>query len=269
MSRRQDRPRQAIAVRSVFMVSMVFVSMPAAAPHAPALSPPIAPATTQVVLVVTSGWDATQGTLSAFDRDASGAWRQRGTSHPVMIGRNGCAWGRGLHPRAPVGPQKREGDGRSPAGVFAIGPAFGAAATCDTRLEYRPMTGDDWCIDVPDSPHYNRFVNAGAAGAAAVAGSTEPMRRELHGGDDTYALGFVIGHNPACEPGAGSCIFAHLVGTPPLPTAGCTAMTRDQLQALLRWLREDAEPRFVLLPKAVAAEVAAAWGLPPPERDQP
>lgn len=264
MSRRRDRPRLAIAVH------MAFLFMHATAPHAPAQTPPIAPDTRQVVLVVLPGWDATQGTLSAFERGASGAWRQRGPSHPVMIGRNGCAWGKGLHPQGPVGPQKREGDGRSPAGVFAIGPAFGAAATCDTGLDYRPMTGDDWCIDVPDSPHYNRFANSREVGAAAVAGSTEPMRRDLHGGDDAYALGFVIGHNAACERGAGSCIFAHLVGMPPLPTAGCTAMTRDQLQALLRWLRKEADPRFVLLPAAVAAEVAAAWGLPrPPESDQP
>ena len=273
MSRRRDRPRAAIAVLMLFMVVMAFmafVSMPATAPHAAAHAPPIAPATAQVVLVVMPGWDATRGTLSAFERDASGAWRQRGMSHPVMIGRNGCAWGSGLHPQPADGPRKREGDGRSPAGVFKIGPAFGAAAACDTGLDYRPMTGADWCIDVPDSPHYNRFVNVGDVGAVAVAGSTEPMRRDLHGGDDAYALGFVIGHNAACERGAGSCIFAHLVGTPPVPTAGCTAMTRDQLQTLLRWLRQDAEPRFVLLPAAVAAEVAAAWGLPQPsEGDRP
>lgn len=263
MSQRRDRPRLAIAVFTAF------IFMHATAPHAPAHAPPITPATTQVVFVVLPDWDATQGMLSAFERDASGAWRQRGPSHPVMIGRNGCAWGKGLNPHGPVGPQKREGDGRSPAGVFAIGPAFGAAATCDTGLDYRSMTGDDWCIDVPDSPHYNRFVNVGEVGAAAVAGSTEPMRRDLHGSDTAYSLGFVIGHNAACERGVGSCIFAHLVGAPPLPTAGCTAMTRDQLQSLLRWLRQDAEPRFVLLPAAVAAEVAAAWGLPRPlESDQ-
>jgi len=263
MSRRRDRPPLAIAV------FMAFVFMHATVPHAPAQAPLITPATTQVVLVLVPGWDATQGTLSAFERDRSGAWRQCSPSHPVMIGRNGCAWGKGLHSQEPVGPRKREGDGRSPAGVFAIGPAFGAAATCDTGLDYRPMTGDDWCIDVPDSPHYNRFVNAREVGAAAVAGSTEPMRRDLHGGDDAYALGFVIGHNAACERGAGSCIFAHLVGTPPLPTAGCTAMTRAELQSLLRWLRKDAEPRFVLLPATVAAESAPAWGLPQlPESDQ-
>lgn len=264
MSRQRVRPRLAIAVL------MGFVSVPATAPPANAEGPPIDPATTQVVLVVTPGWDAAGGMLSAFERDPAGAWRQHGPSHPVMIGRNGCAWGRGLHPGVADGPQKREGDGRSPAGVFPIGPAFGSAATCETGLDYRSMTGDDWCIDVPDSPHYNRIVSVREVGAAAVRGSTEPMRRDLHRGDDAYSLGFVIGHNAACERGAGSCIFVHLVATPPQPTAGCTAMTRDQLQTLLRWLRADAEPLFVLLPASVATEVAAAWALPPaPGSDRP
>ena len=233
-------------------------------------APPLDAAVRQLVFVVTPDWDAPRGTLAAFERDAAGAWRQHGASHPVFIGRSGCGWGLGLHPPPGDGPRKREGDGRSPAGVFAIGPAFGAAATCATGLEYRAMTADDWCIDVADSHHYNRIVSVRDVGAAAVAGSTEPMRRDLHlGGDPSYVLGFVIGHNGGCEPGAGSCIFAHLVGDPPGPTAGCTAMTQPQLAGLLRWLEADARPRFVLLPAAAAAAQAAAWGLPPHPGDRP
>jgi len=236
-----------------------------AAPLVAAAAPVLEPESRQVVFVVTPDWTATGGMLSCFERDAGGAWTQHGASHAVMVGRRGCGWGRGLQPPVEDGPQKREGDGRSPAGVFTIGPAFGAAATCETGLEYRPLTGDDWCIDVADSPLYNRIVSTREVGAAAVAGSTEPMRRDLHlDGDGAYALGFVIGHNCDCRPGAGSCIFAHLQGDPPGPTAGCTAMTEERLGALLRWLRADARPRFVLLPAAEAATRAAAWGLPTP-----
>lgn len=224
----------------------------------------------QLVFVVVPGWDAPRGTLTTFERDAAGSWRRRAASHAVLVGRNGSAWGRGLHPVPDDGPQKREGDGRSPAGIFAIGPAFGAAATCETGLAYRPLTADDWCIDVVGSPLYNRIVDGREVGAAAVAGSTEPMRRDLHlGGDRSYELGFVIGHNTAGRAGAGSCIFAHLLGDPPAPTAGCTAMTEPQLRELLRWLDAAARPRFVLLPATEAGARAAAWGLPPPPGDEP
>lgn len=243
-----------------------------AAPVATAMEPPVLePESRQVVFVVTADWSAPRGVLAAFERDADGPWRQVGASHPVHVGAHGSAWGRGLHAPVSDGPQKREGDGRSPAGVFTIGPAFGAAATCATGLEYRPLTAEDWCIDVAGSPLYNRIVSVREVGTAAVAGSTEPMRRDLHlDGDAAYAWGFVIGHNCDCQPGAGSCIFAHLQGDPPGPTAGCTAMTEDELTALLRWLRADARPRFVLLPAAEAAARAAAWGLPtPPRESQP
>ena len=44
-------------------------------------------------------------------------------------------------------------------------------------------------------------------------------------------------------------------------------MTEEHLAALLRWLRADARPRFVLLPAAEAAARAAAWDLPAVPRD--
>lgn len=220
----------------------------------------------QLVLVTTPAWDAPQGTLRTFERDGGG-WREVASASPVTIGRSGAAWGIGLHDVPADGPRKREGDGRSPAGVFAIGTAFGYARAASTALPYAPMDADDYCIDVPRSPLYNRIVDGGTAGAAAVAGSTEPMRRDLHaGGDQRYRLGFVIEHNPAARPGAGSCIFAHLWASPQDATSGCTAMAPPAMQRLLGWLDPARHPVFVLLPEGEYARRAAAWGLPPPQR---
>ena len=80
----------------------------------------------QLVLVTTADWDANQGVAARYERDTdAAAWRQI-AAFPVSIGRHGSAWGSGLHPATDVdaGPVKREGDGRSPAGVFALGTAF-------------------------------------------------------------------------------------------------------------------------------------------------
>lgn len=219
----------------------------------------------QLVLVTSAGWDADRGELRRYERDADdGTWREVGGPAPVMLGRNGSAWGLGLHAAQTDGPRKREGDGRAPAGAFALGTAFGYDDDAATALPYRAMDIDDWCIDVSGSPLYNRIVNARDVGQAGVDGSTEPMRRDLHeDGDVRYRHGFVIEHNPGAAPGAGSCIFAHLWQQPGEATAGCTAMDASTMQELLGWLDPAAAPVFVLLPEAEHARLAGAWGLPP------
>ena len=221
---------------------------------------------TQLVLVTTPDWNAPAGTLRTFER-TRGRWKQVGQATPVTIGRSGAAWGLGLNDVPADGPRKREGDGRSPAGVFAIGTAFGYAPAARTGLPYTPMDANDYCIDVPSSTLYNRIVDAGEVGTDAVAGSTEPMRRDLHAdGDQRYRLGFVIEHNADARPSAGSCIFAHLWKSPQDATAGCTAMADAQMERILAWLDLGRHPAFVLLTDAEYAKHAAAWQLPAPSR---
>lgn len=228
------------------------------------------PSTRQLVVVLTPNWDAPQGRLARFERDAGGAWRPVGASFPVMVGRSGSAWGLGVHAPQTDGPRKAEGDGRAPAGVFAIGPAFGYADSASTRLAYMPMQREHWCIDVPGSPDYNRIVDTREVGAKAIEGSTEPMRRDLHkDGDPRYRLGFVIKHNAMGVDRAGSCIFAHLWKGPDVPTAGCTAMADADMATLLGWLDPAATPRFVLLPVQAYARLQAAWDLPAPGSGNP
>lgn len=220
----------------------------------------------QMVLVTTADWAVDTGVLQRYQRDGGGPWQPVGDATPVTVGRSGTAWGTGLHPAQP-GDQKREGDGRAPAGVFAIGTAFGYAPDAATALPYQAMDVRDWCIDVPASPLYNRIVDEREVGREAVQGSTEPMRRDLHAdGDQRYRWGLVIDHNPQRTPGGGSCIFAHLWQAPGVPTAGCTAMPEPAMQALLEWLRPEAEPVFVLLPQAERDRLTAAWRLPPAGR---
>ena len=219
----------------------------------------------QMLLVVVPDWTSTRGMLDRYEREG-GDWIRVGTRVPVTIGRSGCGWGAGLHPAQQDGPRKREGDGRSPAGVFGIGIAFGAEEMLETGLRYRQMTSHDWCIDVSGSPLYNRIVDDREVGAAGVRGSTEPMRRDLHlDGDRLYSVGFVIGHNTGCRAGAGSCIFAHPWKKPGATTAGCTAMDEQHLRDVLAWLVDDACPRLALLPAAEHRRVWQRWKLPPPE----
>lgn len=217
----------------------------------------------QMVLVTVPGWNTVQGTLRTYERNDGGEWRQVGTAEPVVIGHSGAAWGLGLSPAQHDGPQKREGDGRSPAGVFRIGTTFGYAEHADTAMPYLALTATDYCMDVSGSPLYNRIADAARVGAAALKGSSEPMRRDLHvHGDQAYRLGFVIEHNPEGVPDRGSCIFGHLWKTPQTGTTGCTAMTPASMRRLLAWLKPQAHPVFVLLPQDAYARLRDSWRLP-------
>ena len=216
----------------------------------------------QMVVVTTADWNADHGILRTFERK-HGRWQMVKSATPVTIGKNGAGWGLGLHAPQSNGPVKREGDNRSPAGVFRIGEAFGYAAHADTAMPYRALSASDWCVDVSTSPQYNRIVDAKVVGAAAVKGASEPMRRELHfDGDQRYRQGFVIEHNPDAKPQAGSCIFAHLWKSPTAATAGCTAMTPAAMQLLLAWLKPRDHPVFVLLPQAEYRRLRSSWQLP-------
>lgn len=244
------------ALRGLAIASLAFIASNGAAAADRAWSD-----ARQLILVTSAGWNSNHATLRAYARTGD-RWRRVIGPFPVVIGRAGSAWGLGLHPAQP-GPRKQEGDGRSPAGVFALGSAFGYAPSARTALPYTALDADDWCIDVDGSPLYNRIVDAGTVGAAAVAGSSEPMRRDLHAdGDQRYKLGFVIENNPQGVAHAGSCIFAHLWKSADSPTAGCTAMAEPAMRSLLAWLKPKEHPVFVLLPEEEYRRLKTQWNLP-------
>ena len=217
----------------------------------------------QLVLVTTADWDATTGKLRRFERDGKG-WREVGEAAPISVGRTGTAWGIGLHAARSDGPVKREGDGKAPAGVFAIGTAFGYAPNATTGLAYKGMGQNDWCIDVPESAYYNKIIDRSLVKAPHLDKSSEPMRRDLHvDGDQRYREGFVIEHNAdGAVANGGSCIFAHLWKAPGEATAGCTAMAPDSMAPLLAWLDARKRPVFATLPQAQYTQLRTAWNLP-------
>ena len=156
----------------------------------------------QLVLVTTADWNANQRHAAHLRARRRRLARSVGRAVPVTIGRAGSAWGIGLHPAQPGEPSKREGDGRAPAGVFRIGTAFGYA---DTARHRPALRGDDGLATTASTSTPRRSTTASSmrddVGEAAIAGSTEPMRRDLHAnGDQRYKLGFVIEHNAAGTP---------------------------------------------------------------------
>ncbi len=56
---------------------------------------------------------------------------------------------------------KKEGDGKTPSGVFRLQTAFGYMPTAPTRMTYRQVTAEDLWVDDIDAPDYNRWVKRG------------------------------------------------------------------------------------------------------------
>ncbi len=133
-----------------------------------------------------------------------------------------CALGRGG-----VTDVKREGDGATPTGCFAL-----------RRVYYRPDRGappatalpvsatdptDAWCDDPADAA-YNTLVRG------AHAASAETLWRD----DALYDVVVVLAHNDdPVVPGAGSAIFLHIARPDYRPTEGCVAVAREDLLEIL------------------------------------
>lgn len=230
-------------------------------------SPPIPSSSRQLVLVVTPNETSTAGILQRFERDSGESpWKESSPPVNIVVGKTGLAAGAGLN-RAPVPGlhSKKEGDGKSPAGVFALTSAFGFEEAPSARLPYIRLTDGFECVDDPGSRHYNRLVDRTEA-SSPDWNSSEKMR-EIDG----YVFGVVVAHNSApVEAGAGSCIFLHAWSGPQSPTVGCTAMPMEIIRDIVHWLDADAHPVLVQLTETAYEGLRSPWQLPPtgspPER---
>lgn len=217
----------------------------------------------QMLVVTTKDWTSVPGELRRFERPkASQPWREVGSHIPVVVGRGGLGWGRGLHPVDPAsGPAKKEGDGKSPAGIFGLSAAFGLAEpekVKGIKLPYLQLLSGIECVDDPASRHYNSIVDR--ARIAQPDWSSSEKMREIGA---EYRLGIVVEHNTELrEAGQGSCIFLHIWKGPERGTSGCTAMAGDKIELLLAWLDPDARPVLVQLPDTEYRRLKKDWSLP-------
>jgi L,D-peptidoglycan transpeptidase YkuD (ErfK/YbiS/YcfS/YnhG family) len=133
--------------------------------------------------------------------------------------------------------KKREGDGKSPSGIFPLGMAFGYDPSAVTKMPYRQVTDDDFWVDDINSEDYNKWVK-GKPNAA----SWEKMKRD----DDQYKYGLVIEYNmrPIIK-GKGSAIFLH-VWKRGGATLGCVSMPEEMVLKILGWLDPVKKPLIIM-----------------------
>lgn len=188
----------------------------------------------QLVVVISGDMNASSGTMTRYEKETT-LYKAVSTSVAVTLGRNGLGWDQGGEPL------KREGDGKSPAGVFNITSTFGEDSTPNSRMPYWFADEQLICIDDVNDSKYNTINRLDPSNPPK---SFEQMRRN----DAVYRNGAVIDYNPNGISGRGSCIFFHLNHPNKHPTAGCTAMEEQPLLELLHWFDPNKKPRLLQIP---------------------
>jgi len=131
---------------------------------------------------------------------------------------------------------RREGDGTTPLGTFAIGPTvYGLDPDPGLRLRYHRLRCGDWWDGDSTSPTYNRFRHMACGATPPFAGRSEALWRATV----AYREFAFIEYNASpARPGRGSAIFLHDdLGH---ATNGCLSLPRPRLLQLLRRLRPGA-----------------------------
>ncbi|WP_203702392.1 L,D-transpeptidase family protein [Asanoa iriomotensis] len=187
--------------------------------------------TTQVIVVKSSGFGTSTGTLQAFEKRA-GAWAPAFARMTARLGSQGFT------------DRAAEGKPATPTGVYPIGSTmYGIAANPGVRYSYHRLVENDWWNENAETPGYNSFVHGADPGGPSEA---------LWETDPQYRYFAVINYNipvKEADPPRGSGIFLHVM-IPGRATAGCVAIAESDLVKVLRWLNPTAKPRIVMAPAA-------------------
>ncbi|MBU6171093.1 MAG: L,D-transpeptidase family protein [Verrucomicrobia bacterium] len=216
---------------------------------------------TQCLLGLADSWDSSHATLQLFQKSGN-QWQPQGEAWKARLGKNGLIWGHGLHPLPKNALIKKEGDMRSPAGVFSIGGAWGFDPSIRKHplLPYRKVTPQDLWVEDPSSPRYNQHLILNQPPSSAWE-----KKQQMKQSDPAHALKLYIGHNspPHTIPGDGSSIFFHIWRAGGAkPTAGCTTMDETKLRQLIARIDPSRNPIYVLLPTSEYTKFRKAWKLP-------
>jgi L,D-peptidoglycan transpeptidase YkuD (ErfK/YbiS/YcfS/YnhG family) len=182
----------------------------------------------QILLAIdNSSFLLTTTTLYAMEK-SEGNWQNAFEPFNAVIGKKGFA----------SAGEKREGDGKTPSGIYPLKLTFGYNESAKTKMPYRQALEDDIWVDDPNSEDYNRWTKK----QETKASSYEIMKRN----DDLYKYGIVIEYNtnPVIR-GNGSAIFLHIWKGEGMPTAGCVAVSEEDIIKILGWLDPAASPLII------------------------
>ena len=131
--------------------------------------------------------------------------------------------------------RKKEGDYKTPKGVFKIGKLFfrkDRIKNLKTNLKVTEIKKDmGWCDDIHYPKKYNRLIKT----------NNKIKHEKLKRRDNKYDLFIPISYNTKKPTvGLGSCIFIHLTEDYK-PTAGCVALKKKDFLVMLKLIKKNSK----------------------------
>lgn len=181
-------------------------------------------------IIIVKSTTGSYGKLTVCDKFGDGWYPNQIENIDVVLGKNGVI----------AAEEKREGDGKTPLGLYSFGMAFGHSKYRWMKLPYRVLDENDKFIDDPKSAEYNTWVH----------GKTNAKSYEdLLSIGELYKLGIVINYNMnPIIPDMGSAIFMHVWKEHDY-TAGCVALRYTELVKVMKLLDEKNNPHILIIPK--------------------
>lgn len=156
--------------------------------------------------------------------------------------------------------KEREGDLKTPIGLYEIGIAFGTAdiEQIDTKLDYYKLNENMYWICDSNSKYYNQFIDTNniksdniniqkidnsetnnlKIGNIKLEPDWDNSKNEhLIEEDIAYAFAIEIKYNKEAIPGKGSAIFLHCIKNG--PTAGCVSISKECMKFVLENIEKN------------------------------
>ncbi len=177
----------------------------------------------QLFIVAAFNEEATDAWVSLHERQTDGSWHMVMTT-PGFIGKNGLG-------------KTREGDAKTPTGIFHFNRAFGIADDPGSLIPYVKADDDTyWSGDPRDGYHYNELVSLrDLPGLDIESGDSEHIIDYPY----HYQYCLNISYNEEGVPGLGSAIFLHCLAPAKPFTGGCVSIPEDYMVYVMQHVDED------------------------------
>ena len=139
--------------------------------------------------------------------------------------------------RSGVTEYKREGDMKTPAGLYGVGEAFYIYDAPSTGLDMFKITQDTYWVDDPDSHYYNQRVEG-------TENKDWDSAEHMINYNPAYVYGFVINYNTEQVYNLGSAIFFHI--STGGGTAGCVSTDKSYVLQYLALLDKTCNPHILI-----------------------